>query len=93
MTNTVSTKSCCTPSRGGRAGDPDTDIVQSEDHNRTSATAVDIPAGVGLIGTNTPRIPNDGESPFSKSKIAAFQMAPTQSQTRSSKHFLVQQTT
>lgn len=77
MTNTVSTKSCCTPSRGGRAGDPDTDIVQSEEHNRIRATAVDIPAGVGLIGTNTPRIPNDGESPLRKSKIATFRMAPT----------------
>jgi len=37
---------------------------------------VDIPGGAGLIGTNTPRMPLDEESPCRPTKIKPFRMMP-----------------
>lgn len=39
--------------------------------------SVPIPGGLGLLGTENPVIPNDGESPLRSLKIAPFRMAPT----------------
>lgn len=34
-----------------------------------------VPGGTGLVGTNRPQIPNDGESPLRKTRVKAFHMA------------------
>lgn len=36
-----------------------------------------IPGGTGLVGTNRPQIPNDGESPLRRTRVNAFLMAAT----------------
>lgn len=82
MTAQPAAKSCCTPARGGaRPGltasaktpqrAPDLVIAKMR------AAACPIPGGAGLIGTQAPGIPNDGETPLRKTRIKPFRMAPT----------------
>ena len=72
---TEAKKPCCTPPRGQsalKAAPPQVGRAR-----RVAATAVHIPGGEGFIGTNTPQIPDDGESPLRKTKLDPFLIGAT----------------
>lgn len=68
-------KPCCTPARGESAhiAAP----LQVGSTRRVASHAVHIPGGPALVGTNTPQIPDDGESPLRKTKLDPFLMGAT----------------
>ncbi len=70
-----SVKGCCTPSRGETAHFVATGKwISSVDQ---STSAVLIPGGKALIGTNTAGIANDGETPLRKVNVKPFRISPT----------------
>ncbi|MEO0694342.1 MAG: SUMF1/EgtB/PvdO family nonheme iron enzyme, partial [Pseudomonadota bacterium] len=68
-------KPCCTPPRGESA--PNAAPPQLRRARRVAENAVHIPGGQAIIGTNTPRIPNDGESPMRKTRLDGFLIGAT----------------
>ena len=76
--NNVSPKTCCTPQRPqqGEAQGPQTSIAFGGPH-ASRGKAVPIPGGEALIGTQSPGIPNDGETPLRTKRIKPFLIAPT----------------
>jgi sulfatase modifying factor 1 len=76
VTKTETGGGCCAPHRDPS---PNTvqDPVQDRPHNHRETSPPDrvaIPGGRGLIGTNTPELPVDGESPLRKTRIQRFGM-------------------
>ncbi|MBV7392585.1 formylglycine-generating enzyme family protein [Mameliella sediminis] len=67
-------KSCCTPARP-QTGTPASKIAQGAP--RPDADAVRIPGGKALVGTTTPQIPDDGESPLREARVKPFLMGAT----------------
>jgi formylglycine-generating enzyme required for sulfatase activity len=68
-------KTCCTPEAERRV-----EPASPEDFRRDVAPpddAVPIPAGMALVGTHAPQIPDDGENPIRKVKVSPFRIAPT----------------
>ncbi|MCF2870968.1 formylglycine-generating enzyme family protein [Octadecabacter sp. G9-8] len=69
-------KPCCTPTRDGPPN-VISDSIKPAVRTDLHVDAITIAAGKGLVGTNSPRIPNDGESPLRPTKIAAFRIGTT----------------
>ncbi len=69
------TKQCCTPARSESA--PKAAPLQVGSTRRVASHAVHIPGGPALVGTNTPQIPDDGESPLRKTKLEPFLIGAT----------------
>jgi sulfatase modifying factor 1 len=68
--------SCCGATR------PPGTVLQVFDHKIVSQSdscrnAVKIPGGTALLGTNSPQIKDDGESPLRRRMLAEFEMSPT----------------
>jgi sulfatase modifying factor 1 len=74
----VPSKTCCTPSRNKPSGTSPADEIPTFTGGDDSVQrAVDIPGGVGLIGTDLPYFPTDGEGPLRQKKRASFRMDAT----------------
>lgn len=67
---------CCAPSRGISA-EPERQLESTSCTVDLSASAISIPGGSSLMGTNRPEVQNDGEEPVRKSRITPFKMAAT----------------
>lgn len=65
--------SCCSPGRNGNAMPPDGPIAKGMP--QIPMPTVAIPGGIGLLGTNAPMIPDDGEGPLRRKKLKPFRMA------------------
>lgn len=77
MTDLAAPKSCCTPPRDGqplRRTEPETNIACAKALARAAAP---IPGGRGLVGASKAEIPDDGETPLRKVRIAPFRMGRT----------------
>ncbi|MEE2946045.1 MAG: formylglycine-generating enzyme family protein [Pseudomonadota bacterium] len=68
-------KTCCAPSRGETADFERTKNLAAREC--TPPKRVSIPGGKGLVGTNTPELPIDGESPLRTVRIKPFEMDET----------------
>jgi len=70
---------CCSPAIGDAP--QQTTATPNHDHGRgntlAKARAVTIPGGIGLIGAARAELPDDGESPLRRGKLAPFKMSPT----------------
>lgn len=66
--------SCCTPSTGRDPLDP---VVVSSTNSALTFETASIPGGTGLLGTNTPMIPIDEESPQRTRNVKPFRMMTT----------------
>ena len=74
MNGQGTTKTCCTPARN-ETRDAEKVNITSRRHC-VANDAVKIPGGTALVGTNTPQIPDDGESPARTVALKPFRMAP-----------------
>lgn len=70
-------KSCCAPSVRRAGTSMDWRYGASPTGKALAEAAVHIPGGAGLIGTDTPMLPIDGESPLRRKKVAPFRMGAT----------------
>ncbi len=70
--------SCCPPSRPEQGDRPTASVTHPRrpDPSELGATA-QIPGCAALIGTASPQIPNDGEGPIRRKKLAKFQLGVT----------------
>lgn len=69
---------CCVPARNGETRIIDNDFVGAASKNDNfKIDVVSIPGGKALVGTDTPHIPNDGESPLRRLNVKPFSMAAT----------------
>lgn len=66
---------CCTPSRGG-PGAAD-HVTAKRDASDPRCATVRVPGGMALVGTDAPQIPDDGESPLRRVKLAPFRIGVT----------------
>ena len=75
LTHERAKKQCCTPARSESAlkAAP----LQVGSTRRVASHAVHVPGGPALVGTNTPQIPDDGESPLRKTKLEPFLIGAT----------------
>ena len=64
-------KPCCGPSSGPRAVPRH---VQDLAGQRNTAGSVEIPGGMGLLGTDAPQIPDDGENPLRRKRVNPFRI-------------------
>lgn len=66
-------KSCCGPSRSGKAS-----AAAQIDARREARpqNCIEVPGGLGLIGTQTPQILADGEGPMKRKKLRALLWEP-----------------
>ena len=69
-------KGCCTPSRIENSSAPALASISSKGRFYPQ-TAIEIPSGKALVGTNTPLIPDDGEGPVRRKTVKAFRMSAT----------------
>ncbi|WP_420861265.1 formylglycine-generating enzyme family protein [Algirhabdus cladophorae] len=70
MTDTKS--ACCSPARSDQSAiEP---VPTSQAKEEQTPLRVLIPGGRGLIGTDFPELPVDGEAPLRQKRIASFQM-------------------
>ncbi|MEE2946031.1 MAG: formylglycine-generating enzyme family protein [Pseudomonadota bacterium] len=75
MTAETSKKTCCAPAReGGAEIDKQASTLEREN---APAKRVSIPGGKGLVGTNQPELPIDGENPLRSARIKPFEMDET----------------
>ena len=74
MNGQGTTKICCAPARN-ETRDAEKVNITSRRHY-VANDAVKIPGGTALVGTNTPQIPDDGESPARTVAVKPFRMAP-----------------
>ena len=74
MNGQGTTKTCCAPARN-ETRDGEKVNITSRRHC-VANDAVKIPGGTALVGTNTPQIPDDGESPARTVALKPFRMAP-----------------
>lgn len=79
-------KSCCTPSREDGSGTPAAMTAHAAHKEAGTGArtcsgayrgAVDIPGGMGLVGTDDPIFAHDGEGPLRRKKIMPFRMDET----------------
>lgn len=73
---TASDKSCCSPARDLGVASKTSGLLASGSGSY-SATIMDIPGGMALLGTTDPQIPIDGEGPLRRKKIEPFRMSAT----------------
>ena len=71
------TKTCCSPSRDTSQSIRPDQSIDPTDAIDVAAISVEIPGGTALLGTDTPGIPDDGESPLRSKEIRPFRMAHT----------------
>ncbi|MFU1478426.1 formylglycine-generating enzyme family protein [Roseovarius sp. C7] len=67
-------KPCCSPSRTGGAQSASAVANFEQRRGGVSLDVVSIPGGTGLIGTDKPYLPQDGEGPMRQKKIPPFRM-------------------
>ncbi|MEL7344320.1 MAG: formylglycine-generating enzyme family protein [Pseudomonadota bacterium] len=71
-------KSCCAPARdAGAVQSPASQGQHALVPDKNAPAVVKIPAGQALVGTNRPHLPEDGEGPLHKKRVAAFVMETT----------------
>ncbi|MEM9631629.1 MAG: formylglycine-generating enzyme family protein [Pseudomonadota bacterium] len=71
-------KSCCVPNRGGKDRAETVDRKQfATDGTKPDLDTVIVPAGVPVLGTRYPRIPNDGEERRRAPALRQFRMTAT----------------
>ncbi len=70
-----SDKPCCGPP--ARDGEVPSAIAVLTGTATVPEDAILIPGGQALVGTRTPGIPDDGESPLRKQRLAPFRISPT----------------
>ncbi|THH35283.1 formylglycine-generating enzyme family protein [Aliishimia ponticola] len=71
-------QTCCGPNREDSAPDPAPDTAPVQDAPcRLSFDKVPIPGGKALVGTATPGIPDDGESPPRHVRVKPFEIGRT----------------
>lgn len=70
-------KRCCPSQRSGVTPFDVRLLNELSGYRRVSSDACKIPGGIALVGTNTPQIPNDGESPTRNVRIRPILMAAT----------------
>lgn len=69
-------KPCCTPARQTETAPREAaNIARGPDTGASSA--ITIPGGTALIGTDAPHYPHDGEGPLRRKKLASFSMDAT----------------
>ncbi|MEM6304372.1 MAG: formylglycine-generating enzyme family protein [Pseudomonadota bacterium] len=68
-------KTCCTPSAGARDTLPQAQVAAVGAPPQIRAVA--IPGGAALLGTDTPVIPQDEESPLRRRRLKPFHMMQT----------------
>jgi len=70
-------KPCCSPTRDGTRAVSGTPIPGEMAQKSTSPSMIHIPGGRSLVGTENPKIPDDGEGPLRVRKQKGFSIAPT----------------
>ena len=65
-------KPCCAPRREGPRTTTPVDVTAPTDPAQFRANAITIKGGSGLVGTRTPGIQDDGETPLRNTKIKPF---------------------
>ncbi|MEO1703797.1 MAG: formylglycine-generating enzyme family protein [Pseudomonadota bacterium] len=68
------TTSCCAPSRPGSSGLGSEAPLAGAPGTPPARDVVEIPGGVGLVGTNAPHLPVDCEGPLRQVKLKRFWM-------------------
>ncbi len=74
MSDTIA-KSCCAPARSGDSARPQAQDPMARESDPPER--VQIPGGRGLIGTDRPELPIDGEAPLRQTRIKPFAMDAT----------------
>ncbi|MEL6208284.1 MAG: SUMF1/EgtB/PvdO family nonheme iron enzyme, partial [Pseudomonadota bacterium] len=69
-------KACCGLSRGAPSTTPEPADAPRRSP-RPTETAIEIPGGEALVGTSSPQISDDGESPIRKARIKPFLIGAT----------------
>lgn len=73
--NLKSDGTCCIPERKTHGTKRSRQSILRD--ARIPESAVLIPEGIGLVGTNNPLFPYDGEAPMRQKRLGAFRMSPT----------------
>ena len=76
MTDQASEKTCCSPVRAVNVRVMRDQPVKKE-KTSTDFASVKVSGGIAFLGTNRPRIPDDGESPFCKKRLKPFRIGQT----------------
>lgn len=66
----------CCPPKALRTARPGAAAPQAR-QSAISCETVEIPGGIALVGTAHPRVPDDGESPLRKVRLASFRLGAT----------------
>lgn len=75
MTTQIDKPACCGPSRSGLTERPQ--HVFGAQRETSPPPRVEIPGGRGLVGTDRPELPVDGEGPLRQSRLKRFAMDET----------------
>lgn len=67
---------CCSPTRSDEAPRPDPTEWNRASGDRGRSTAVRVPGGPALLGTDAPFLPADGEGPLELIQIESFLLDP-----------------
>ena len=71
------TANCCSlPKHSAKTSQPSLGMIERGDFSMQAAAA-QIPGGTALVGTAQQHIPNDGEGPLRKVKLASFRIGKT----------------
>lgn len=72
LVNKIGNRPCCIPERLTHSAERDLNAVKISNKAHTSRSK--IPGGRGLLGTNYPKMPTDGEQPLRKKNVKSFEM-------------------
>lgn len=78
MTEKSVSKTCCTPARPeGQLSAVNPVMARYSSGSGARSETTRIPGGLALLGTKTPAIADDGESPLRQVRVGSFQMTTT----------------